>query len=810
MKIPLLLKLSLFFTLLSISAFAQQSGSIKGKITTSDGLPAVDVSIGLKNKNQTTSTDEQGTYSLTKLKPGKYILRASAIGIIAQEKNVTVVAGETLSIDFVLSENSENLKEVTISGSKKNKYAVKSSDYVGKMPLNNLENPQVYTTISKEVIADQLVFSVDDATRNATGVQKMWEATGRGGDGGAYYSSRGFIMQSKLRNGIAGNVTSRVDAANLERLEIIKGPSATLFGSSLTSYGGLMNRVTKKPYQGLGGEVNYAVGSYNFNRVSVDFNTPIDQKNQIYARVNAAYNYNGTFQDNGFDKGFFIAPSLSYKVNDRLNFQFDAEFSNGTNIGRPVIFFYFPTAALGINRADEAGLDYKKSYYSNDLTQKYKTSNFFAQANYKISKNWTSQTNFTSTYSFSNGRSPYFFLVPNNYPALGNPGAAPGTDWLSRADQSTDNSKINVWEIQQNFNGDFHIGSVRNRIVVGLDFFRQNSDQLFYSIDTFDLIRKDGNSPTYGNFNEHNLANYYASLSSISKYPIGIRSNTYSAFVSDVVNLSDRLMALAALRVDRFDNKGNFDRAGNQTSQGYKQTAYSPKFGLVFQPVKDQVSLFANYQNSFNNVDGRSKTGVAFKPEQANQIEGGVKLNAFGNKLSGTVSYYYIKAKNILRPDPTDQNFSIQNGTKVSKGIEAEIIANPLAGLNIIAGFSYNDNKLVNATPDVEGRRDAYSMAPYAANVWVTYKLMNGALKGLGAGVGGNYASDNKIVNSVSMGQFILPAYTVLNASVFYDHTRYRIGVKADNFTNEKYWIGYGTMNPQQLRSFTGSIAYKF
>ena len=73
----------------------------------------------------------------------------------------------------------------------------------------------------------------------------MWEATSRGGDGGAYYASRGFIVQAKLRNGIAGLVTSRNDAANLESVEIIKGPSATLFGSTLTSYGGLINRVTK-------------------------------------------------------------------------------------------------------------------------------------------------------------------------------------------------------------------------------------------------------------------------------------------------------------------------------------------------------------------------------------------------------------------------------------------------------------------------------------------------------------------------------------------------------------------------------------
>jgi iron complex outermembrane receptor protein len=112
--------------------------------------------------------------------------------------------------------------------------------------------------------------------RNTPGIQKMWEATGRGGDGGSYYNSRGFIMQSQLRNGIAGIVTSEIDAINLDKLEVIKGPSATLFGSTLTSYGGLLNRVTKKPFDKFGGEVTAAGGSYDFKQLSADINAPLD------------------------------------------------------------------------------------------------------------------------------------------------------------------------------------------------------------------------------------------------------------------------------------------------------------------------------------------------------------------------------------------------------------------------------------------------------------------------------------------------------------------------------------------------------
>eukprot|EP01133_Synstelium_polycarpum_P009991 gene9991-11664_t len=793
-----------------LNVFGQSTGTIKGRISTSDGQPAAYVSVGLKNKNQGNTSNEAGFYTIKSVKPGQYTLKVSAVGAKSVEKEIKVQAAEELNVDFIIVQSSSELKEINIRSNVRNKFATKKSEYVSKMPLNNLENPQVYTTVSKELISDQLVFSVDDATRNVPGLQKMWEATSRGGDGGAYYSSRGFIVQSKLRNGIAGNVTSRIDAANLERLEVIKGPSATLFGNSLTSYGGLINRVTKKPYEGTGGEVSYSRGSYDFERVAIDFNAPIAKENQIYMRINAAYNYEGSFQDSGFDKNFFIAPSLSYKVNDRLDLSFDAEISNGRNAARQVVFFYFPASQLGFDRADQTGLDYKKSYANNDLQQTYTNSNIFAQANYKISSKWTSQTSFTRTYSYSNGRNPYFFLVPDA--VLGLPASAKA-NYLSRGDQSTDNGKATVTEVQQNFNGEFNIGRLKNRIVVGLDYLRSNSNVLFYSTDKFDVVKFRTAMPNYYNFNEANLSAYYklnrGNKDSVSNYLSNAISNTYSAYVSDVLNVTDRLTALAALRVDRFENINNIPGAAASGNPPYKQTAFSPKFGLVYQPVKDQVSVFGNYQNSFTNQRGTDINGNTFKPEQANQLEGGVKLDAFKGKLSGTVSYYYIKVKDVLRTNPVNPNFQIQDGGKISKGIEFELTANPFEGFNILTGFGYNENYFVNADASVEGRRDGASMSPYSANVWLSYKLPQGNLKGLGIGFGGNYASDNKIVNTTTS-VFTLPSYTVLNASVFYDHPKFRIGAKVDNLTNKEYWIGYTTMNAQKLRSFVGSISYKF
>ncbi|HTJ51527.1 MAG TPA: TonB-dependent receptor [Cyclobacteriaceae bacterium] len=797
-----------FIFLISGSLYAQNKGSVKGIIKTSDGKPAANVNIALKELNRGSSSHVSGEFEIRNIEPGTYTLITSFIGLETKEQQVEVKAGEvTVVPEIMLSENAHELNEIVIKDYKTNSFDNKESEYVSKLPLKKLENPQVYSTISKELINEQLIFSVDDAIRNAPGVQKMWEATGRGGDGGAYYNTRGFILQSQLRNGVAGNVTSRVDVANLERVEIIKGPSATLFGSSLTTYGGLINRVTKKPFEKLGGEISYSSGSYGFNRVSADVNTPLDAEKKILLRTNVAYQNEGSFQDNGFAKSFAFAPSLSYKVNDRLSILLDAELYSGENSSKQIIFFYYPTSQLNATNPKELGIDYKRSYSANSIFQKSRSSNFFAKGDYKISEKWTSQTNFTSTNSFSDGPYAYFYVIPNS--VVTGDANATGADYLVRADQSTANSTDQVTEIQQNFIGEFNVGNIKNRLVVGLDFYNQNSNQLFYGVEPFDIIKKNGTIPRYTDFNGDKLDSALQNGTPWN-YPYRFKTSTYSAYISDVINLTDKLIALAAVRIDHFNNKGSYDQATGQYTGNYTQTAYSPKFGLVYQAIKDKISFFANYQNGFTNKTGTDYAGKTFKPEHANQIEGGVKLDAFNGKLSSTISYYNIEVSNIVRPYAANPNFSVQDGTQLNKGIEAEVIANPLKGLNVVAGFAYNDSEYKKAAEDVQGRRPGTAMSPYAANAWISYRLQHGAVHGLGLGFGGNYASDNKIVNSTTMGVFTLPAYTILNATVFYDHTKFRAGIKVDNLTNQEYWIGYTTMNPQKLRSITGSLTIKF
>jgi iron complex outermembrane receptor protein len=797
----------------SATAQAQTTGTITGRITNSNGGAVEAVSVGLQGQTKGDITDEQGRFRIRQVAPGQYTLVVSAVGLKTEQQTVTVTAGQTATVNVALAESAAELKEVVVSGARTNKFNRSSSVDVAKMPLKNLENPQVYATVGKELLTEQLVFTADDATRNVPGLQKMWEATGRSGDGGAYYASRGFTTSSQLRNGVAGNVTSDIDAVNLEKLEVIKGPSGTLYGGALTSYGGLINRVTKKPIDVFGGELAVAAGSYGFHRVSadvniVDTNAPADQPKQLAFRLNTAYQYEDSWQNRGstgFTKSLAVAPSLQYRPNDRLTINLDAEIYQGTNVGKQLIFFYSPSSALGYDRADQLPLDYRQSYQGPGLTQDSRSVNLFGQVRYRLSPSFTSTTYLTSSHSYSDGFGSYFFLTP----AAGSPYNALS---ISRADQSTQNSRRGLYEVQQLFNGDFQLGGLRNRVVLGFDFLRQDNNQNFLggNIDIAPL-NVPGSPYDYSLFNA-DLANDKYAQSPPAHYLVTTKANTYSVFASDVLNLTEQLSVLAALRVDRYDNKGGIYYS---PVQGYNQTLVSPKFGIVYQPVKDRVALFANFQNSFNNLGyylDATEQSLLAKPERANQWEAGVKLDAAEGRLSATFSYYDIRVKDRLRTlgyNALFQTLSAQDATQWSRGAEVNLVANPVRGLNIVGGFAYNYSVWVNSTEDVNGLRPNTASSPYLANAWVSYRQPEGPLRGLGAGFGGNYASDNKIQNTTT-NVFTLPNYTVLNASIFYDQPKYRLSAKVDNLTDKHYWIGFTTMNAQRLRSIVGSVAYKF
>ncbi|MBB6498465.1 TonB-dependent receptor [Pedobacter cryoconitis] len=790
---------AIFILLLHSFTFAQtRTGTITGTITTSDGVPAELVTVAIKGIISTT-TDKNGSYTLKKIPAGKHIVIARLVGVHPISKEITLAAGQAYTYDITLSTSNEQLKEVVVSGGKTNKFAVKESALVSKMPLKNLENPQVYAVVSKELMTEQVITNYDDALKNVPGIDKLWSSTGRGGDGAGYFSLRGFAVQPTLVNGLPGLTNGSLDVSNVERIEVLKGPSGTLFGSSLISYGGLINTVTKQPHDGTATEVTYTAGSYGLNRVTADINTPLDKDHKVLFRMNAAYQDENSFQDAGFKKTRFVAPSLSYQVNDRLSFLLNTQFlsAEGTN---PTMLFLDRGTALKVNTIAGLNYDPKKSYTSNNLSIKTPVASMQAQMNYKLSDQWNSQTLISRGSAKSDGYYSYLYEMSSTVPGYPN---VPSTFRRSVSDQNT---TTETTDIQQNFNGDFQIAGLRSRIVAGLDYFNRTYINNSSNYVTAGIVSLGGTDT--GVLTKESVD---ALIAASKTYTNTISTQqVYSAYASDILNFTPQLSGMFSLRVDHFVNGGQ----GVADADKYGQTFLSPKFGLVYQILKDRLSVFGNFMNGFTNVapisvsvNGVSTTRV-FKPEQANQWETGVKTDLFDGKLTASLSYYDIKVSNTVLS--VGENDYTQGGKNYSKGFEAEIQANPFPGFNIIAGYSKNKSKLTSGPADYEGRRPESAGPEDLINAWISYKLMNGSAKGLGFGFGGNYAGKNSILNRATTGVFTLPSYTVLNAAVNYQTGHFNFALKMDNLTNKIYYKGWSTIEPMRPRTVAGSIGYRF
>lgn len=776
----------------SISTVLAQTAEIKGQVTGADQKPIPNINVALQGTQMGAASNANGYYSIKEIPAGDYTLVVSGVGYTEQRKSISVESGELLSVNIILDSSNEKLQEIVVEGKKINKFSTNQSEYVAKIPIRNLENPQVYNSVNAELIEDQVITSFDEILTNAPGVFKLWESTGRGGDGAGYHSIRGFAIQPNMLNGLPSLTNGSLDPANVQRVEFIKGPSATLFGTSVTSYGGLINVVTKKPSEIFGGDISYRTGSFGLNRITADVNTPISAEEDIALRVNAAYHKQNSFQDAGFSESYFLAPSLSYEVSDDLSFLINTELyhSESTN---PTMLFLNRSAPLEAENISELSYDNENSYTTNDITISNPVFRLQGKMTYNLSDSWTSETVLSRSSAKSEGYYSYISTI-----------AIPGSNYSRYI--SDQNSTTLGTDIQQNFKGDFSIAGIRNRVLIGLDYFDQkiiNNSTGYITYDSFNL-NSSNSVPAISK------AAVDSMLAGVGVAKSRTEQQVYSAYISDVIDLLPRVSAMLSLRLDHFVNKGNL---GNP-DDNFEQTTLSPKFGIVYQPIEEKVSLFANYMNSFNNVapvqqgDGSIAN---FSPEQANQWEAGVKTNLLNGRLTATASYYDITVTDIVRQDPNRANFQIQDGKQYSRGFEFNMNAAPVNGLNITAGYSHNESEYIKiGSPGLQNRRPESAGPADLINGWISYRITSGSLKGIGIGIGGNYASENYIINRSTTGRFTIPAYTVFNASLFYDAKTYRLTLKVNNFTNEEYYKGWTTVNPQQPRAITAGFTYKF
>ncbi len=770
-----------------VSITAQpRTAVLQGRITTADGSPAPYTTISILN-GKAVMANADGYYRI-EASTGRKVIQVKLLGSELLTREIHMNAGLN-TMDFELSASAEQLREVQVIGNKYQIAAKKESESVARIDVPYLQNPQVYSVVDKELIKEQVAITLDEAFRNVPGA-----APSKTGAGMPAFFSRGFQTSENFRNGMATYLRTGIDLANVERVEAIKGPSSTFFGAQMTSFGGIINYITKKPYEIFDGEVGYTAGSWNLNRLTADINMPITENKDVLVRFNVARQQENSFQYQGGNSSMLFAPSIYYRVNDRLDLTLDADFSSNKGV-TPAGWFI--SNKLQETSFQDLNLSYRESLNDNSLVSKQQSSNILVQANYKITDKWMSETK----YAWGNGAYDDLYIFDMIWQSKDS------VDRILRTFTDENTARHNF---QQNFKGDFKIGSVRNQAVIGVDWVRNSRytryDGLGYGAKVFESVDLNhiADAPVI------RIEEVNAILAKRNTGFNQTNQDTYGAYIADVLSFLERFHLSLGLRFDRFVSGGTYNTLNRQLIGEYTQNTFSPRVGFSFEVLPERVSVFGNYLNGFKNIGNQiqpDQSVSVFKAQRANQLEGGTKI-ALGTKVNATLTYYNISVTNsVMNRIVDNMNFYFQEGEQKSEGFEAELMSNPLPGLNILTSYGYNDNRFLKANASVEGKR-ALGTPEHVVNFWASYAFLQGSLKGLGIGSGFTYVSDSFLDAS---NNFILDGYHLLDATIYYNQPKFRISVKGNNLLDKQYWISDGYYaRPQRPANFLASLSYRF
>jgi len=821
-------KITLFFNVLAIlltfasNAQAQsKNGSVSGSIKTSDGSPAPYVSVGLKNTGKITQTDDKGNFVIKNVAPGNYTLKVSAIGVSAQQKTIQVIADQTVNADFSIAESASQLDEVAINGYKTPN---KKPANLGKIAIAPMDLPQSVQIIGNQIITDQQADRLGDVIKNVNGVAL---GANRGSVGENFYA-RGYSLGSNnvFKNGARTTIGGSPESSTLESVEVLKGSAALLYGG--VTGGAVVNMVTKKPKFEYGGEVSMRTGSYNQYKPMVDLYGPISKK--LAFRAIGTYENAGSFRNHVEANRIYVNPSLLYKISKKTDILLQGDYLKSD---------YTPD--FGVGSVGSNIVDFGRDKFLNAPWAYNKTNTVTSQLN--INHKFNDQWKLNVIGSFQSYNRNYFGAERI---AANADGVAPRNLSRARTQEYTYNQQVNL-------NGTLYTGKIKHTILVGLD-----ADQSRTTSNGFAYGKDDKGANitayNYGNVNLFDPSTYYGSGIMPEAYNIS-RTLTpvyrYGAFVQDLIEVSNKFKVLAGIRYTDQKNARTRTTDLEKTTNAYTATkfddAFSPKLGLVYQPLKT-TSVYVSYANNFITNTGTDIYMAALPPSLVDQYEAGVKNDLLGGRLSANVTYYKIINSNIAQTAELDQygqvnsnaNIKQLNGSTTSDGLELDLAGSILPGLNFTAGYSYNYIRYTNTAPITKHVVPAPTSAnPNAtttvtlagmiedvrlvgstkntANATVFYTLLSGKLKGLKLGASAFYTgkrnggwNDNKAATTLRL--IPLTAFTTIDFSAGYNWKKFSLLAKISNITNElNYYVHENySVNPIAPRQFMTTLSYKF
>jgi len=663
--------------------------------------------------------------------------------------------GQTIQLEAVTVTEQRESATGPVNG-----YVATRSASGSKTDTPILEMPQAVSVVGREQIVDQGAQSVVEATRYSPGIRS--ESFG-GDTRNDWFLIRGFTSQTtgyyldSLQLFSTAFATFKLEPYGLERIEILRGPSSVLYGG--TNPGGLVNAISKKPPMVPVREITVGVNSFGNTYGAFDLGGPVavnGDGSQFYYRVVGLGRVGDTQVDHTDDNRVFIAPSLTWKPSEDTTLtilgSYQKDKTNGQNFlpyeGTvvPAPFGRIPTKLFTSN----PGFD---SFEREQAMIGY-------QFEHRINDAWTVRQNLrynSLSIDFTNLYGLGYAVAPTADQAL-----------LARGNFVT-KPRVDLFTVDNQAQAQFATGPLQHTLLFGLDYKRYsiNDEQGFEMGPSLDLV-----NPVYT-----------PALPTLSRYTLNNTDQTQiGAYVQDQVKF-DRFTLVVSGRHDWVDTEQTNHLFPGADWDG-SERKFSGRVGLVY-TTDIGLAPYVSYARSFDpQIGTNAATGRPLEPETGEQVEVGLKYQPTGMKSFIGVALFDLKRQNVLTADPANILNVVQTGEVRSRGVEFEVNANLMDGLNLIGAYTVYDLETTKDLNPANVGLVPVGVPENFGSLWLDYTAQDGPFRGFGVGagirfVGSSYADAANTLR--------VPSYTLADAALHYERDNWRVALNVTNLFDEVY-----------------------
>jgi catecholate siderophore receptor len=666
------------------------------------------------------------------------------------------------------AETGQTLETVTVEGEApvRDTYKTETTS-IGKTKQQLRDIPQSITVVNQQLMQDQGAATLKDALRNVPGITF---AAGEGGRSGDQVVIRGFSAATDTyRDGMRDIGQYNRDAFNDEKVEVLKGASSMLFGRGST--GGVVNQVSKSPYQGNKLEGDLTIGSNDFQRVSADINQMTGEHSAV--RLNLMDTHDGSDRGAAKSERWGIAPSVAFGLGEPTTVVLSYMHQEENNV---------PDYGVPYNSATRQPLSVDRSKFYGFDSDYEKTSADIVTA--KITHDFGNGTELSNQLRYNR----FWRDVSPTAPRLASSDTS-ATGLIRRSKPLRDGVDQSV-NNQTDLTTRFATGDIRHTLLTGLEMTYELSDTSRYT------LRNTLPTTTIGNPVSSTAINTARYRNSNTKF----QASDIALYAMDTIELNRQWKAVLGARFDRFEGDYNVrsynadgslnSNSNNSYDLSRTDNVWSWRSGLIWQPDMAQ-SYYFSYGTSFNpsgETYSLDKATAKVDPEKNRNIELGAKWDLLDGDASLRAALFRIEKTNERNTDPDDTTLVTLSGKRHTNGIELEGSGRLTERWEIFAGVTFMDSKIDKAAP---GLNSTTGMMPRytpraTGNIWTTYKFTDQITGGIGATyVGKRYANETNTL--------YLPSYTVANAMLSYETKHYRLQLNLNNLGNKTYYDGvYG------------------